>query len=484
MSSTFIGRQQELRSLNQLLKKRSASLVVVQGRRRIGKSRLIEEFAKKHKFYEFSGILPTKKTTNQSQLDEFAKQLSIQTGLPEIRADDWSKLFLLLFDKIKHGRVIVLFDEITWMGSKDPDFLGKLKNAWDIYYKKNPELIFILCGSVSVWIEENILSSTGFLGRISCRLTVEELPLPDCNRFWDDAGGIISSYEKLKVLVVTGGVPRYLEEIKPTISAEENIKDLCFTKGGALVNEFNEIFSDIFSKQSLTYKKIIQTLGKAPLEIKDICKKLAIQQTGFISKYLENLIKSGFVTRDYTWHLDSQEISRLSHFRLSDNYLRFYLKYIDKYRYKIEHNEFTFKSIGLLPNWDTIMGLQFENLVLKNKVFIKNLLGIKPDEVISDNPFFQRNTARTPGCQIDYLIQTKFRTLFVCEIKFTRSIIGKEIIAAMTKKITTLKYPHGFSCRTVLIHVNGVHDDVVNSGFFSKIINFGDLLGPADISLG
>lgn len=478
MLINFIGRQEELRNLNKLLKKNSASLVVVQGRRRIGKSRLIEEFAKKHTFYQFSGIPPTEKTTLQSELNEFAKQLSMQTGLPEIKADDWSKLFLLLAEKVKKKRVIILFDEITWMGSKDPDFLGKLKNAWDMHFKKNPELILVLCGSISVWIDENILSSTGFLGRISYRLTLEELPLADCNRFWDKAGGNIAPYEKLKVLSVTGGVPRYLEEIKPTLSAEENIKDLCFIKGGALVNEFNEVFSDLFSKRSVTYKKIIKTLSSGSLDIKGICKKLALGQTGFISKCLDDLIKSGFISRDYTWHLKSGESSRLSLFRLSDNYIRFYLKYIDKNQIKIDNNEFSFKSLSLLPNWESIMGLQFENLILKNRSYIKACLNIKPDEVVSDNPFFQRKTAQNAGCQIDYLIHSKFGTLYVCEIKFKKQEIGLEIINEMKKKLTNFHYPKGFSCRPVLIHVNGVSEEVVSSGFFSNIIDFGDLLTP------
>lgn len=476
MSSKFIGRQEELKNLNKLLKKNSASLVVVQGRRRIGKSRLIEEFGKKHAFYHFSGLPPTDKTTLESELTEFSRQLSIQTGLPELKVDDWNKLFILLAEKIKEKRAIVLFDEITWMGSKDPDFLGKLKNAWDVYFKKNPELILVLCGSISVWIDENILSSTGFLGRISYRLTLEELPLADCNRFWDKAGGNISAYEKLKVLSVTGGIPRYLEEIIPTLSAEENIKDLCFTKGGTLVNEFNEVFSDLFSKRSATYKKIIQTLSSGPLDIKGVCTKLKIGQTGFISQYLDDLIKSGFISRDYTWNLKSGEPSRLSHFRLSDNYLRFYLKYIDKNRAKIDNNEFSFKSLSLMPNWETIMGLQFENLVLKNRSLIKESLNIKSDEIVSDNPFFQRKTLQHSGCQIDYMIQSKFGTLYICEIKFKKQEIGLEVINEMKKKLTNFHYPKGFSCRPVLIHVNGVSEDVVSNGFFSNIIDFSSFL--------
>lgn len=167
----FIGRDKELALLKRYLKKRISSLIVVRGRRRIGKSRLIEEFAKPYKFYSLSGIAPTEKSTAQTQRDEFASQLSRQ-GFPNIQATDWNDLFWLLGDKIKEGRQIILLDEISWMGSKDPNFLGKLKNAWDLHFKKNPKLILILCGSASSWIEKNILSSTGFVGRISFTLTL------------------------------------------------------------------------------------------------------------------------------------------------------------------------------------------------------------------------------------------------------------------------------------------------------------------------
>ena len=171
------------------------------------------------------------------------------------------------------------------------------------------------------------------------------------------------------------------------------------------------------------------------VEIKDICHSLKITQTGFISTCLEDLVKSGFISRDYTWQISSGDVSRLSHFRLSDNYIRFYLKYIDRARLKIENNEFAFKSLASLPSWDIIMGLQFENLVLSNRMYIKNYLGIKPEEVIADNPFFQRKTNQYPGCQIDYLIQTKYNTLFACEIKFSREKIGANIIPKMQKKL-------------------------------------------------
>lgn len=478
MTRPFIGRKRELDELSNLFHKKTASLVVIQGRRRIGKSRLVEEFAKNHTFYHFSGTPPVSSTSMQSQLDGFARQLSSQTDLPEMFSDDWSKLFILLYKETQTGRVIILFDEISWMGSKDPEFLGKLKNAWDLYFSKNPQLILVLCGSVSAWIDKNILSHTGFVGRISYRLTLEELTLKECNQFWIQ-GSSISAYEKLKILAVTGGVPRYLEEIHPSLSAEKTIHNLCFTKRGLLVHEFKDIFNDIFSRRTETYKKIIEILAHGSCELKEIAHALRLSQTSSLSEYLEDLIKSGFVSRDYTWHISSEEVSRLSHFRLSDNYVRFYLKYIEKNLPKIENDTFA-TSVSSLPGWDTIMGLQFENLVLRNRQYIKDSLGIGHEEVVTDNPFFQRRTNKIPGCQIDYLIQTYFGGLWLCEFKFLKNPVGKQVIKEVQSKMDSFVYPKGFSVRPVLVHVNGATEAVVKSNFFAKIINFAEVFSPGD----
>ena len=290
----FVGRIDELEKLNRYLKKKTASFLVVRGRRRIGKSRLIEEFAKDFTSYRFSGIAPTDKTSAQSQRDEVASQLGKQ-GFPRVQAADWNDLFWMLADKVSSGRVIILFDEISWMGSADPDFLGKLKNVWDQYFSNNPQLIFIVCGSASSWIEKNMLSSTGFVGRISYTLTLDELPLQDCQQFWGEQSKNISAMEKLKILSVTGGVPRYLEEVDPCISAEDNIKNLCFTQGALLVNEFEHLFSNVFLRNSERYKNIIEVLSSEERDVAEICQRLNMEQSGRISEYLEELELSGFV---------------------------------------------------------------------------------------------------------------------------------------------------------------------------------------------
>src|SRR3989338_7082289 len=182
--SNFVGREYELNLLHSLITKKTASLVLIKGRRRIGKSRLAEEFAKEYTFYSFSGVPPHEKTSDLSEREAFHKQLTRYFKKPTLKSNDWWDMLWFLAERTKKGRVIILLDEISWMGSKDPDFLGKLKNAWDLEFSKNPELILVLCGSVSSWIEKNILSSTGFVGRRDLILNVKELPLKDINEFW------------------------------------------------------------------------------------------------------------------------------------------------------------------------------------------------------------------------------------------------------------------------------------------------------------
>jgi uncharacterized protein len=472
----FIGRKQELQKLQRLLKKSSSSLIVVRGRRRIGKSRLIEEFGKNQKTYIFSGIPPTEKTTKEDQLREFGWQLGKALGQPPFLDKDWNDLFLRLASHTRRGRVIILFDEISWMGSEDPQFLSKLKNAWDLEFKKNPNLIFVLCGSVSFWIEKNILSSTGFLGRISLDLFLEELSLKDCNQFWDKGGQYVSAYEKFKVLAVTGGVPKYLEEITPEYTAEENIKNLCFDKSGLLFNEFDNIFSDIFSKRSEIYKKIVTCIDDGHYQYEEIYRKLGIEKSGSISEYLKDLTISGFIKRDYTWHIKTGKRSKLSYYRISDNYLRFYLTNIFPNEDKIRRGSFQNLSLGLIPGWESILGLQFENLVLHNRRILQELLNIKPEDITYENPFFQTKTARQEGCQIDYMIQTRFDVLYVCEIKFSKHPIESVILEEMKQKIKKLRLPKRMSCRPILIHVNGVNEAVLHSRYFSDIIDFSQLL--------
>ena len=467
----FYGREDELDRLNRLLKKSTSSLVVIKGRRRIGKSRLIQEFGKNCKTLVFIGLPPDEKTTDKMQREYFVQQFERLLGIPGLKSDDWGDIFWHLSKQTEKGRVLLVFDEINWMGSLDPTFLGKLKSTWDLHFKNNPKLLLILSGSVSTWIDNNILSSTGFLGRTSLELTLDELPLDICNLFWEKKANLVSSFEKFKILSVTGGVPRYLEEIDPDLSAEENILNLGFKKGGLLVEEFDRIFSDLFSKRSLRYKQIAEKLTEGSMTPEELTTAIKMEKGGTISKYLDDMVETGYIAKDNTWNIAKSKESNLLKYRLKDNYIRFYLKYIEPNRAQIEKNR-----IKTPPAWSSIMGIQFENLVLNNAHFIHHCLGLSSGDIVYENPYFQRKTKMYTGCQIDYLIQDKFNTLYLCEIKFSKEPIGSAVIQEIKEKIKSLQHLKNFSFRPVLIHVNGVKESVLENRFFAKIIDFGSFL--------
>jgi len=472
MRDPFYGRERELGILKELLDSRVARLVVLRGRRRIGKSRLAEKFGESFdRHFTFVGLPPEEGVSAEIQRRHFANELEKQTHQRSLRFDDWDFLFDSLGRAAQKGRVLIILDEINWMGWQDPAFLGKLKTAWDTHFKKNPKLILLLSGSMAAWIEKHILRSTGFFGRIALDIMLHELPLHQCNHFWRPLEEKISALEKFKVLGVIGGVPLYLESINPKLSAEENIRRLCFRKEGLLFLEFDRIFSDVFGTRAPVYKKMVESLAHGSADQAAILQAIGAEKSGLYSGYLEELVKTGYVARDYTWSIKSGKFSKLSRYRLCDNYLRFYLRYIEPNQASIQQNR-DFLPLG----WITIMGLQFENLVLNNRQAIQRILGIEPRDIQTDNPFFQTATRKRPGVQIDYLIQTRFNTLYVCEIKFHRDSIGLEIVKEMEKKMKTLQLLRGYSVRPVLIHVGGVKSELEELGFFSHIIDFSQLL--------
>ena len=195
---------------------------------------------------------------------------------------------------------------------------------------------------------------------------------------------------------------------------------MCFAKGGLLVREFDEIFSDLFSRRKGTHKEIVTCLASGPKELPEIYKELGKSGGGLYSQYLDELVKAGFVRRDFTWDLKSRKYRKLSRYRLSDNYLRFYLKYIGPNRAKIEQEKVPESMLNNLPNWEGVMGLQFENLVTHNYKILWEMLNVSAEEVVMDGPFFQSPTTKQQGCQIDYMIQTRFHTLYLCEVKFKK----------------------------------------------------------------
>lgn len=473
---TFIGRIEELNRLEGLARSNRSCMVVIKGRRRVGKSRLVAEFSKGKTFLSFSGLTPIEAVTAQNQRDAFAYKLSTLFATQDFTFSDWLEGFDHLSKNIGDELTVILFDEISWMGSKDPTFLPKLKIWWDQISQERSNIILILCGSVSTWIEDNIIKSTGFYGRISLKLTLNPLSLAESTQLLNQRGIQASNYDILRVLAITGGIPWYLENIRPEETIDDNIKRLCFSPDELLVEEFNMIFHDLFERRGEVYKKIVKTLSEGMRDYSQIRESLGYQEGGALTPYLDALIICGYVTKHQSWSFKTGKPLIKYLFRLSDNYLRFYLKVIEPVMASINRNAFKTIPLSAIPGWSTIMGIQVENLLLANREQILKALGIHPQDVIADNPYIQRPTKTHDGVQLDYLIQTNTNTLYLCEFKFNRKEIGAEVIKSVQKKIENLETPRQLYVCPILLHFGGVSDSVVDARYFYRIIDINDFL--------
>lgn len=466
----FYGRKDILDDLAGLWEKKTASLVTCRGRRRIGKSTLIEEFARLSgaRFLKLEGKAPEKDMTNDDQLNSFCSQLRRQVGGRKLSADGWAEAFAVLDGFLDGRKTVLLLDEISWMGKFDPGFAGDLKIAWDDLFKKHDRTIVFLCGSVSAWITENILNNTGFLGRRSMDLVLGELPLADCFRFWGSRMSRVSTRDVIDILSVTGGVPKYLEDVRPTLSADENIRRLCFRSTGMLVREFEEIFANVFEGDVAAKREILEALAKGPLSVSDLAVALGKERNGHLSAALEELSLSGFVEKDEGLNPKTGRPSLSTRYRLKDNYVRFYLHYVAPQRMMIDKDGYRFSSVEQLDGWDAIMGLQFENLVLNHIPDLLPRLHIDLALLTSAAPYRVVTRRKGEGCQIDLLIQSK-RFWYVVEIKRKRHI-GREIVEEVAGKVARLPHPKSISIRTALVYEGELSKAVEGDGYFDALV--------------
>ena len=480
----FVGREKELESLRLLLEKRTSSLVACRGRRRIGKSTLIEEFARRNhcRLVSIDGLLPREGMTNQVQLDNFIEKLAAQTGSDGAKASSWFEAFARL-DRalVWDDWTVVLLDEVSWMGRYDPDFPARLKSAWDTMLKRHDRLILVVCGSVSAWIRKNILENTGFAGRFSRDIVVRELPLSQCRAFWGEAAARVAPSEIVDVLSVTGGVPRYLEEVNPGMSANENIKRMCFSRDGVLFKDFKAIFSQVFGEDAALKQKVLLTLVDGPRTCIEVAESLDVSRGGSLSETLEVLADAGFVTKDAGYNPETGRKARTVTYRLSDNYTRFYLKYVLPHETEILSETYLFDTLDMLPGWDSVLGLQFENLVVNNFRELVRPLHLEGVPVLSAVPYAKRPSKSRrargeKGLQIDLLVQTR-KSLYVVEVKRRRNI-GESVEAEVAGKVAKLRHPHGMSIRTALVYEGELAPVVRGNGYFDAIVPVAGLLEP------
>ena len=472
----FYGRDELLVDLDSLWGKNSPSLVTCRGRRRIGKSTLISRFAElsNARFIKIEGERPDEDMNNEDELATFAEQLSLYASKDVSVAKNWLQAFKSLDNVLDDRRTVVLLDEVSWLAYFDKRFAATLKIAWDNMFKNHRHLVFVVCGSVSTWIKEKIIDSRSYYGRRSLDIVVPELTLKDCARFWSGRSDRISVRDILDILSITGGVPRYLEEVNPSQSVDDNIRRMAFRPDSTLRRDFDEMFKDVITKRPRMVAMVLEALVDGPMTMSEISGAISVGAGGNVSAALDQLVEAGLVSRDIGMNPETGDEIRERRYRLSDNYVRFYLKCIQPAAKTIDAGTFRYSRLARFEEWNAVKGFAFENLIVNHYGELLPYLHLGESHVYSAAPY-RKNGSKGKGLQIGLLIQTR-RSQCVVEIK-RKNTIGRGIVDEVAEKIRRLKHAPDSSVRAALVYEGELAETVPADGYFDAIIPFRRLLG-------
>jgi AAA+ ATPase superfamily predicted ATPase len=318
----FYGRVSELEFLNNKYNNNKAQLVVLYGRRRVGKTELLRFFSKDkpHIFYA------CRECTDKEQINLFsAKLLSSSPLNGYIKSfNDWEKALTFIKDINIEGKKLVMIDEFPYMVNGNNSIPSILQNIWDEDLK-NQNIMLILCGSSMSFIEKNILAEKNPLyGRTTGIYKLTELDFFTAAKFFVDN----SNEDKVLFYSVLGGIPHYLNQFDSTLSLDENIKTNILSKGSILYSEVEFMMKQEL-RETAVYYSIIEAIALGNTKLNDIYNKTSIEKSK-ISVYLKNLIDLNIIEREYpvTTSLKKSISTSVGLYKIKDKYFNFYFRFL------------------------------------------------------------------------------------------------------------------------------------------------------------
>lgn len=323
----FIGRKNELNKLNSEYNNDS-SFVVIYGRRRVGKTTLIKEFLKdKTSFY----FLATEELENQSmkRLSGVVARTTKNPLLQKAAFTDWLDLFQLIADYKPEIKKILVIDEFPYLVKINPAFPSILQNAWDEILKDN-NVMLILSGSLIGMMQKHALSyDSPLYGRRTAQIRLAPLPFTDIYAIQN-----IPFNQALEQYAITGGVPKYLEFFEDDRTLEEQLKDAVFSKSGFLYEEPNFLLKSE-ALTAVNYFSIIKAIADGNHKLGKISGVLGVE-TSALTPYLSTLSDLGFIEKRTPITEKNPEKSRKGLYFISDNFIRFWFRYVYPYKGELE----------------------------------------------------------------------------------------------------------------------------------------------------
>ncbi len=426
----LVGRKFETSILKNALKSNRPELIVVYGRRRVGKTFLIRNVYKNDIRFEFSGI---HRSSLKQQLNNFHLTLS-KYNTSFKKPTDWIEAFHQLGNYIdtltSKKKKVIFVDEFPWFDTRKSKFLPAFDNFWNSYASKKDDIVVVICGSAASYMIKNIIKSKGGLhNRLTQIIKLAPFNLHEAEQLLKHNRVKLSRYDILQIYMTMGGVPHYLEKILPGESVAQAIDRLCFNKNGFLRSEFNNVFASLFDQHD-NHEAIIRTLAsvRKGLTRNEISTKSKLKSGGTLSKTLLELEESGFIEKYLPYKGTKDSI-----YRLSDEYSMFYIKYIEKI--KPSNSPIWIKMHGQ-QSYKIWSGFSFETICIKHVEQIKEGLKISGINAIHGS-WIEKNTQNS--AQIDLLIDRDDNVINICEMKFynTEYAIDKKYAREIVKKVNS-----------------------------------------------
>ena len=431
--STIVGRKQEIEELRAIYGRRQAQLVAVYGRRRVGKTYLVRELFKNDFAFYHTGVSPLELKDGkllEAQLTAFNSSLmrygSEVTGRPKSWTEAFNRLITLLDNEDKNRRLVVFIDEMPWMDTPRSGFLTAFEHFWNSWGAGQDNLMLIVCGSATSWLQDNLINSYGGLyDRVNAEISLSPFTLEETEHLLRQQGVTLSRYDILQLYMAVGGIPQYLSYVLPGLSLAQIIDRLFFNRKAKLKDEFARLFSSIF-KLPEHHISIIRLLAKRQggFNREDISRRTGIASGKALTDVLQALVASDFIELYRPFGNNKRQLQ----YRLIDPFCLFYLDQVEGQG----RGEHYWQDNENSPRLNAWRGRAFENACLNHATQIKAAMGVRG--VSSNNaPLVLSGDDNQDGMQIDLIIDRSDRVVNLCEMKFVN--VEFEVTAAYELKL-------------------------------------------------
>ena len=439
MEQKLIGREAELKLLNEYINSDKSEFIAVYGRRRVGKTFLIRKAVNDHFAFfmtGMNGVAKGEQLVNFSiALQKYAHSTTLQTF------KSWLLAFYALsqyIETLPEGKKVIFIDELPWMDTAKSGFIPALENFWNSWAVLRNDIKLIVCGSATSWMINNLIRNRGGLhNRLTHHLIVKPFTLHECEEYFKAYHFGYSRKQIAECYMVMGGIPYYLSMMDKSKSLAQNIDQLFFADNAELKDEFNDLYRALF-KKSAGHIAVVTALATKGMGMtrQELVKASGGKDNGAFSTVLEELEQCGFIRLYEPFSTVNKMTSdirqkRNTLFQLVDFYTLFYFRFIRHNKYQDSCFWSSSQNSQLYHTW---AGLSFEMLCLNHIDKIKHALGISGVQTLVCS---WRSSNTEKGAQIDLLIDRKDETINICEMKFYKSEfeISKEYEEKLLEKL-------------------------------------------------